>query len=420
MLLLVSAVGSVAICALFYARLDAIVNNDLYRFRLRFSSDWAKDYLACSRLILGSLLAAALMNCAAALYLRASYIGKISPKRWRVAALLLIGICAAVLSAAFFLKLDTIVHSTLYESGLQFSEEWAIPYWINARLLLGLVVVLVCLDGFSLVYMMRAGAIINVSYQKPTLLLLFIAGGATLVYAFFYESSASAFAGLGFILWGVVMLYAGHERYIEESMLFTFIFPVLGDLDRLLQDVHCKGRAFFLPPRYVKDFESCRVFIGAEEHPELPQPEHILGKENRVLLEEPAGVIVEPPGAELTRLLEKKLGVRFTKTDLQQLQRELPNAFVGKLQLAKSLEVTLEKDTVHVTINDLALRDFFEKFRSLTHVHDKLGSPVASAIGCALAKASGELIAIDREVVSRGDHNTMIEYRIYRRLQGGK
>lgn len=419
-LLLFSAASLVIVCAFLYVRLDMIVSDDLYRFGLQFNPEWYESYQADAELILGSLTAVALVSFAAALYFLTTYIGKLSPKRWVLAVLLLIGVCAGVSSAAFFIKLDMIVHRTLYQFGLQFSEEWAIPYWTDARLFLGLVGILVCLDGASLVYTISAGSIINVSSERLISLFLLLAGGAALVYAFFYESSVSAFVGLGFVLWGVVMLYAGSKRYIEESLLFAFVFPVLVDLDRLLHDIGCKGGAFFLPPKYVNDFESSRMYISAEDNVNPPEPEQILGKENRVLLKEPAGVMIEPPGAELTRLLEKKLGVKFTKIDLQVLQRELPKVFVEKLQLAKSLEVSVEKDTVRVAINDFAFRDAFEKVTSLPHIYGKIGSPIASAIGCALAKASGELVVIDREVMSRADHDIMIEYRILRRARGGK
>jgi hypothetical protein len=418
-LLLFSAAGLVAVCAFLYVRLDMIVNSDLYRFGLQFSPEWYENYQAGAKLILISFSAVALVNFAAALYLLASHIGKISPKRWGVATLLVVGICAAVSSVAFFFKLDTIVHSSLYQFGLRFSEEWATLYWMDARLLLGLVGILMCLDGASLAYTISAGSILSISSGRLVSIFLLLIGGGALAYAFFYESSVFAFVGLGFILWGVVMLYAGSKRYIEESMLSTFMLPVLVDLDRLLQDLGCKGRAFFLPPKYVNDFESSRMYISTEESVNLPQPRQILGRENTILLKEPAGVIIEPPGAELTRLLEKKLGVKFTKTDLRFLQRGLPNAFAEKLQLAKSLEVSVEKDMVRVTINDFAFRDVFEKVRSLTHVYGKIGSPVASAIGCALAKASGELVVIDREVMSQGDHNILIEYRILRTARGG-
>jgi hypothetical protein len=311
-----------------------------------------------------------------------------------------------------------IVHGSLYQFGLQFSEEWAIPYWFNARLFLGLTGLLVAVDCASLAYAIRTWLIANMAYEKLIPWFMLVIGGAVLLLALAYESSISAFAGLGFILWGVVMLYAGSKRYVEEGLLTALIFPSLANLDRLLENLDCKGKAFFLPPEYVSDSEASRVYISVEENGDPPKPEDILGKENRLLLRETAGVIIEPPGAELTSLLEKKLGVIFTRVDLQFLQRELPNAFAEKLQLAKGLEIAVEKGKIRVTIHDFALNDMCEKARSLTHIYRKIGSPVTSAIGCALAKASGKLVIVDKEVMSQDGRNITTEYRILRNAPG--
>jgi hypothetical protein len=210
------------------------------------------------------------------------------------------------------------------------------------------------------------------------------------------------------------MLYAGSKKYVEESILTTLIFPSLANLDRLLEDLDCKGQALFLPPEFLNDFESCRAYVSVEKSSSPPKPEDIRGKENRVLLKELPGLVIEPPGAELTMLLEERLGTRFTRVDLQFLQRELPKVFVEKLQLAKNLEIALGESKARVTIDDLTLMGMYEKICSLTHVYSQIGSPVASAIGCALAKSSGRLVSVEKEVMGQGGRNLTIEYRILR------
>jgi hypothetical protein len=250
--------------------------------------------------------------------------------------------------------------------------------------------------------------------------LLLPAGGVVLFLAWIYESAVSAFIGLGFILWSVVILYAGSKRYVEESTLAALVLPSLANLDRLLESLDCKGRAFFLPPEFLSDFESCRAYIGVEKNSNPPKPEHIRGKENGVLLKEPSGVILEPPGADLTMLLESKLGTRLTRVDLRFLQGQLPKVFVESLQLAKSLDMTVERGMVRVTVDDFTLKDMYEKIRGLVHVYNQVGSPLASAIGCALAKSSGKLVSIENEARSRGGRSLTIEYRIWRSLTGAK
>ncbi len=414
------AVGLIAASVVFYIRLDTIVHSDLYRFELEFSSEWAENYWATSWLVLGSLAAAATFELFSSIYMLVSYGAKTTPNRSTVALFLLTSACTSIISVVLFTRLDTLVNVTLYQFGLQFSEEWATPYWVNGRLFMGLIGVSVLVDCASLMYTVRVWPIMKIRRERLIAWLLLPTGTAVLLLALTYESAISAFVGLGFILWSMVLLYAGSKRYVEESMLTTLIFPPLADLDKLLEALDCKGKAFFLPPEFLSDFESCRAYISVQKNSIPPKPENIRGNENGILLKEPPGVILEPPGADLTMLLESRLGTRLTRVDLRFLQGQLPKVFVENLQLAKSLEIAVEKGMVQVTIDDFTLKDMYEKIRSLTHVYNQVGSPVASAIGCALAKSSGKLVSIENEVMSRGGRSLTIEYRIWRSLPGAK
>ncbi len=72
---------------------------------------------------------------------------------WKL--LLLINVAGIALAAACIVamnKVDFLVHSTLYDYGLQFSDEWAIPYWAFHRLSIGLLGGLITVGFFSTVY----------------------------------------------------------------------------------------------------------------------------------------------------------------------------------------------------------------------------------------------------------------------------
>lgn len=49
--------------------------------------------------------------------------------------ILAVSIITGILTSALMLKIDSIVHVTLYDYGLQFSTEWANPYWVAARMI---------------------------------------------------------------------------------------------------------------------------------------------------------------------------------------------------------------------------------------------------------------------------------------------
>jgi len=75
--------------------------------------------------------------------------------RWNPKILLVVNAIGAALAVAVVLLLfevDGIVHASLYDYGLRFSDEWAIPYWMFFRLALGLVGGIACINVFAIVY----------------------------------------------------------------------------------------------------------------------------------------------------------------------------------------------------------------------------------------------------------------------------
>lgn len=66
----------------------------------------------------------------------------------------IIGIALAAGAIVAFLQVDTIVHSTLYNHGLIFNYEWALPYWMFERLAIGLSVSVGGINAFSMTYIL--------------------------------------------------------------------------------------------------------------------------------------------------------------------------------------------------------------------------------------------------------------------------
>jgi len=69
----------------------------------------------------------------------------------------------ATVTAAYSLTLlDNIVHGTLYNFGLQFSYDWANPYWMLLRIVLAMMVLAAVFNVVSFVYVYR-----KYIYTKP-------------------------------------------------------------------------------------------------------------------------------------------------------------------------------------------------------------------------------------------------------------
>ena len=67
-----------------------------------------------------------------------------------------VGIALAVSALASLYQVGLIVHSSLYNYGLWFSYEWAVPYWIYERVVFALLVATVGGNAFSMAYVVLA------------------------------------------------------------------------------------------------------------------------------------------------------------------------------------------------------------------------------------------------------------------------
>lgn len=67
-----------------------------------------------------------------------------------ITAFSLAGIVLLALSLFFFTRLDNVVNADLYKYGLQFSNEWAEPYWDFSRLLMIFLGISILVTGFSI------------------------------------------------------------------------------------------------------------------------------------------------------------------------------------------------------------------------------------------------------------------------------
>jgi len=117
------------------------------------------------------------------------------------------------------------------------------------------------------------------------------------------------------------------------------------------------------------------------------------------LLKNPKGICIAPPGYGLIDLFEKELKSEFTQIDLDRLCSSLPTIIVNNLELAKELEINPENGFIHVKIVDSAYKDLYSSEQALKSIHS-IGSPLISAIACALAKTTGKLVTIAKDAVS--------------------
>jgi len=338
-------------------------------------------------------------------------------------SILLIGVAAGVISFMFLGLLDRLVHKDLYSYGLQFSYEWANRYWTYMRLAVVCIGVFVAANCAALFYLYRARTryypIETRPKPKPKLglpkfvsLTLFCAGVVALTVSILFSSSILAFIGLGLTFWGAVLLYIKAEKYIGKALLDSAVFPSLVTLNQVIAELGFKGEAVYLPPKYLRDFESSKVFIAKRERTELPTPKQIQEQEERMYIAHPEGILLTPPGADLTKLFEKTLDTSFTKVDLQYLERDMPRLLVEELEIAENVEIEAKKNIVYAKIVNSIYKNMHAKAETLPKIGISLGCPICSALACAIAKATGKPVIIERYQTSEDGQTLTIEYRL--------
>ncbi|MEM3701022.1 MAG: hypothetical protein QXL57_09215 [Candidatus Bathyarchaeia archaeon] len=253
---------------------------------------------------------------------------------------------------------------------------------------------------------------INVNLAKIAGWITLGLGILSLITSVIYDSQILAFIGLGLTLWGIILIYIRTEDYVKESLLSATSLSTLATLNQIIDELGHKEKAIYLPPKYLKNPENNRAYIPKSKISKLPQPEQIQAKEDKLFIENPQGILITPPGSELARLFEKTLETSFTRVDLRYLQLNLPKLFIEELEIAQNLEINAETNKVHVKIENSTFQNLTKEIMKFSKLYENLGCPLSSAIACALTKAIGKPITIEKQETDEKNKTIEIEYQI--------
>jgi len=242
-------------------------------------------------------------------------------------------------------------------------------------------------------------------------------GAIALFTSIVYVSSILAFISLGLVLWGALLLYIQPEEYTKKAILDATVIPSLETLNQIIHELNYKGKAIYLPPKYLKDPEANKVYISKQKDGKLPKPELTLKHENQLFFQNPQGILLTPPGAQLARLFEKRLDTNFAKTDLQYVTQNIPKLFIEDLEIAENLEIETKYDLIYVKITNSIFEDAHKENRKLSHVYGTIGCPICSAIACALTKATGKPITIQNIQSSEDGKTIEATYQIMGKIE---
>ena len=339
-----------------------------------------------------------------------------------ILALLLTAIAMNTLSVYFFTRLDQFVHGDLYRYDLQFNYEWAAQYWTYARLVLGLLGTAIATTIISITLILTSyhtrqtkrflstPTLLKINPPKLICFILFSTGAIALAFSINYNSSILAFIGLGLIFWGDLLLYITPTKHIKLELLNATAFSTLANIEKVIANAELKGKGIYLPPKYLKDSESSLVFIPSKAEQPLPKPEEV--DEEKLYSKNPNGIFLTPPGLTLSKLFEKELGTSFLRIDLNYIQEKFPKLFIEDMEIAENTEIKTENKTITIEITNHIFNEICRETRKLQKTHESVGCPLCSAIACALAKATGKPIKIEKEEQSQDGKTTKIQYHM--------
>ena len=233
------SISIVAICYYLLQFLDLIVHGDLYVYGLVFSYEWANHYWNYSNLIRNSILICIFTSVITIFLIIVLTVSGKNLLKPLSATLITGSIFFAFFSLFSLTQLDFIVNNSLYNYGLQFSYEWAGPYWNNLVILFGLLLATIIINVISILLLLTHESWFKKSVKSLLRInsLLFFAGILILFLSVNFNSSVLAYVGLGLVFWGAILIFIRSGRYVKDDLLLTATKSSLASLRQLILEL---------------------------------------------------------------------------------------------------------------------------------------------------------------------------------------
>jgi hypothetical protein len=236
---------------------------------------------------------------------------------------------------------------------------------------------------------------------------LLLANGTTaLLFSVIINSSILALIGLGLVFWGALFLYIEPQKYVQARILHSSTASPLDTLTQLTSALNYNGKAIYLPPRYFPHPGSEKVFINWGQSERLPPLETVNRAE--VLMNDPLGLCVTPPGLALTNLYERELGIQFMDIDLYEFQDKISKLMTEDLEIAKTFSLDFESNHITIHVTDHIYQGLCSASRDKKSA---LCCPLCSSIAVALARTLNTPITVENLKSNRDDSNLVVSYK---------
>jgi hypothetical protein len=249
--------------------------------------------------------------------------------------------------------------------------------------------------------------------------ILLILGALSFISSVFSFNQVLALIGLGLVFWGALFLLIRPMRHVESSLLCSSAVSMYSTIDRMLRDLMYFGRKYYVPPYYIPPYpagvygpkhlmglKDMVVFFSLGDDNAMPSVDEMA--KGKFMLKEHKGLLITPPGLGLLEQIEASSNVDFSGIGLDETCNILPQIILANFGLAEGIQIELAENKVSLKILDSVYRNLYSD-NNLKSVW-LLGCPISSAVACALAKASGKIIAIINQRRSSKDLAIEVQY----------
>ncbi len=249
----------------------------------------------------------------------------------------------------------------------------------------------------------------RVALPKAAALFLLIIGIGFVVVSAFYSSSFLTILGSAIIFWSCIFFYITPTKQVPITFLDALAKTNSDNIERVLSEFDITEEGIYLPPRNLKSFDSSLIFIPKNSKMSLPTPEE---NSEKIYSQEKDGAFITPPGLGFSQMLEKELGMSFTRIDFKNLQLILSKILIEGFEMAENMEIQTKENLITIELKGSIFDSLCKEAENQPHAHKQVGCIVTSALACILAKVTGKGIIIQNETYVRDSKITTIVFKI--------
>ncbi|MGQ9680879.1 MAG: hypothetical protein ACUVV4_09010 [Candidatus Bathyarchaeia archaeon] len=237
--------------------------------------------------------------------------------------------------------------------------------------------------------------------------LLLALGLLLLALAIIVEHNISAFIGIALTFWGALLLYVRPTNFVRREIMGALSIQSLTGMAEIIDKLDYRGNPYYASPATLLGMKRTRLVIPKNTFTRI--------EENQFLDDatiSPTFISVDPPGQELSNLIEEELRTNFSASSLEYVENNLEKALVEGFELVESFEMERREGEITVEFKGSIFFDIAERLSSL-RLNPSFCDPLTSALACILARVTQLKVTIEKMELKPEGKTIVSTYRLH-------